>query len=269
MRNIILLIFLFNFFLVNAQQITFTDEENFPIENVIMEFSINSQQKKFTSNRNGIINLKNYSHLKKHVTISHISYQSYNKRITLKDTNFVLKKKNFITDEVFVTGQIKPTHTSETIQKVKLINRKEIDLMAANNLQELLAKEVNMRTSYDNILGSSVSMQGISGQNVKVLIDGVPLIGRLNGNIDLSQINLNNVNKVEIIEGPLSVDFGTDALAGTINLITTKENNKKFSSNYNLFYESVGKYNSDIAVSYKIKSHLLSLNLGRKYFVIF
>lgn len=266
MRTRILILFLFNCLLINAQEITFIDEENMPIESVVLELSINSKKKKFISNSNGIVNLKNYPNLKQNLNISHLSYQSYNGRIPLNDTTFILKKKNFITDEVFVTGQIKPTYTSEAIQKVRLINRKEIDLIAANNLQELLAKEVNMRASYDNILGSSVSMQGISGQNVKVLIDGVPLIGRLNGNIDLSQINLNNVNKVEIIEGPLSVDFGTDALAGTINLITTKENNKKFSSNYNLFYESVGKYNSDVAVSYKIKNHLLSLNLGRKYF---
>ena len=44
----------------------------------------------------------------------------------------------------------------------------------------------------------------------------------MNGNIDLSQINLNNVEQIEIIEGPLSTIYGTDALAGTINIITKK-----------------------------------------------
>ena len=58
------------------------------------------------------------------------------------------------------------------------------------------------------------------------MIDDVAVIGRLNGNIDLSQINLNNVERIEIVEGPLSVEYGTDALAGTINLITkSTENN--------------------------------------------
>ena len=44
-------------------------------------------------------------------------------------------------------------------------------------------------------------MQGVNGENVKILIDGVPVIGRLNGHIDLSQINLSNIEKIEIVEG--------------------------------------------------------------------
>ena len=139
-------------------------------------------------------------------------------------------------------------------------------MQAANNLKDLLNKQTNMRLGYDNVLGSNVSVQGISGQNVKILIDGVPIIGRLNGNIDLGQINLNNVERVEIIEGPLSVDFGTDALAGTINLITDKEFFEGFSSNYNLYYESVGQYNSDLSFNFKHNLNSFKLDLGRKYF---
>ena len=148
----------------------------------------------------------------------------------MNDTTFYLEKNNFIVDEVFVTGQIKPTILSDVIQKSIIISKKDIEMQAANNLKDLLEKQLNMSVTVDNILGSSVSIQGISGQNVKILIDGVPVIGRLNGNIDLTQINLNNIERVEIIEGPLSVDYGTDALAGTINLITDKQLNDGFSS---------------------------------------
>jgi outer membrane receptor for ferrienterochelin and colicins len=137
------------------------------------------------------------------------------------------------------------------VHKSKIIDRVDIDRQAATNLRELLDNQLNMSVKNDNVLGSSISMQGISGQNIKILIDGVPVIGRLNGNIDLSQINLNNIERVEIIEGPLSVDFGTDALAGTINLITNKSQYDKASSSINLYYETVGHYNSDINFSLK------------------
>ena len=56
------------------------------------------------------------------------------------------------------------------------------------------------------MLGNSISLQGISGQNIKVMIDGVPLIGREGGNIDLSQINLSSVERIEMIEGPMGVN---------------------------------------------------------------
>ena len=184
----------------------------------------------------------------------------------MNDTTFYLEKNNFIVDEVFVTGQIKPTILSDVIQKSIIISKKDIEMQAANNLKDLLEKQLNMSVTVDNILGSSVSIQGISGQNVKILIDGVPVIGRLNGNIDLTQINLNNIERVEIIEGPLSVDYGTDALAGTINLITDKQLNDGFSSTYNLYYETVGQYNFDFTLNFKRKGHAINFDFGRKYF---
>ena len=95
------------------------------------------------------------------------------------------------------------------------------------NLANIIEKELNIKLSEDNLLGSSLSIQGVSGQNVKILIDNIPVIGRLNGNIDISQISLNNIEKIEIVEGPLSTVYGTDALAGTINLITKKNSDEK------------------------------------------
>merc|ERR1711965_356759 len=101
--------------------------------------------------------------------------------------------------------------------------------MAAVTLKDVLVNQNNIRVAQDNVLGSSMSLQGMSGQNIKILIDGIPVIGRLNGNIDISQINLNTIERIEIIEGPLSVNYGTDALAGTINLISQKNKKNGFS----------------------------------------
>ena len=72
----------------------------------------------------------------------------------------------------------------------------------------------------------------------------MPVIGRMNGSLDLSQINVNNIERVEMIEGPMSVNYGTNALAGVINLIT-KDNVEGVQLNTNAYYESVGQYNLD------------------------
>ena len=63
---------------------------------------------------------------------------------------------------------------------------------------------------------------GMSGQNVKVLIDGIPLVDRGATKQSLSQIDVNNIERIEVVEGPMSVTYGTDALAGVINIITKK-----------------------------------------------
>ena len=132
------------------------------------------------------------------------------------------------------------------------------------NLGQVLEKELNFRLSEDIFLGSSISIQGVSGQNVKILIDDIPVIGRLDGNIDLSQISLNNIERIEIIEGPLSTIYGTDALAGTINIITNK--NPNFKKSFNTYYETIGKYNFNMMLSNQNKDNLITYQFERKYF---
>ncbi len=169
-------------------------------------------------------------------------------------------------ETVVVTAQYKKTTQEEAVQKIKVIDRKHIESMAAVNLKDVLTNETNIRIRQDNILGSSMSLQGISGQNIKILIDGIPVIGRLNGDIDISQINLNTIERIEIVEGPLSVNYGTDALAGTINLISKKNKKEGFSSTVNSYYETVGQYNIDGSVSFKKGSSNVTWSGGRNFF---
>ena len=78
-------------------------------------------------------------------------------------------------------------------------------------------------------------------ENVKIMVDGIPIIGRLDGNIDLGQINLDNIERVEIIEGPMSVSYGSDALGGVINLITKKSQVKTYNLLLSQQFETKGE----------------------------
>ena len=169
-------------------------------------------------------------------------------------------------ETVVVTAQYKKTTQNKAVQKIKVIDRKTIDAMAAVTLRDVLVNQNNIRVAQDNVLGSSMSLQGMSGQNIKILIDGIPVIGRLNGNIDISQINLNTIERIEIVEGPLSVNYGTDALAGTINLISKTNKKDGFSSMLNSYYENIGQYNVDGSLSYKKGFGSITLSLGRNFF---
>ncbi len=151
-------------------------------------------------------------------------------------------------------------------QCVSLELAKKIKAMGAQNLRDVLSNELNIRLSQDNVLGSSMSLQGISGQNVKILVDGVPVTGRLNGSIDISQINMNNVERIEIIEGPLSVSYGTDALGGTINIITQKTQKETIEVSSNNYYESNGQYNFTGKMGYHKGKEIITLSGGRNYF---
>ena len=169
-------------------------------------------------------------------------------------------------NEVVVTAQYAENSSEKAVHKIKVIDQKKIETLGPVNLRDVLTNETNVRITQDNILGSSTSVQGLSGQNVKILIDGVPIIGRVGGNIDLSQINLNDIERIEIIEGPLSVEYETNALAGTINLITKKSARKKYNLNLNTYYETVGQYNVDGSLKFNRKGYNYSLTGGRNFF---
>ena len=116
------------------------------------------------------------------------SIQEKDYLLAISDTS---SSKEINIEEVVISGQISPKKIGDAVHDVQIINRQKINKLASNNLYNLLTQQNNTRLTRDNILGSSVSIQGLSGQNIKILVDGIPIIGRLNGNIDLSQINLN------------------------------------------------------------------------------
>jgi outer membrane receptor for ferrienterochelin and colicins len=125
--------------------------------------------------------------------------------------------------EVVVTGQYGPQSLRNSVFQVKSINKDVIKQRAATDILTVLNTELGFRFSNDMALGETdVQMMGMSGQNVKVLLDGVPLIDRGGTKQSLSQIDINTIERIEIVEGPMSVVYGTDALAGVINIISKK-----------------------------------------------
>jgi outer membrane receptor for ferrienterochelin and colicins len=169
-------------------------------------------------------------------------------------------------DEVVVTAQYSPRRVDQSIYNVGVIDNRKIREKGATNLSEALNNELGIRISNDAALGSSMSIQGLSGEHVKILIDGVPVIGRMNGNIDLSQINMYNVDHIEMVEGPMSVVYGSNALAGAVNIITKENTRGKFSSWINSYIESVGVYNFDVGAGGNFGKHAGSFSASRNFF---
>jgi len=207
--------------------------------------------------------------LKYKLIIKSVGFIAYHKTLTgnqLKSLTYIyLSPDSIQLKEVVVTGQYAPTSADQAVQKIQIIDKEKIQQMGAVNLKDVLSNQLNVRLQQDNILGAGMSLQGISGENVKFLMDGVPMIGRLSGNIDLSQINVNNIERIEFIEGPLSVQYGTNALAGTINIITKNAITKKLITGVTGYYESIGTYNLTADANVYYKKHNIQVSGGRNY----
>ncbi len=169
-------------------------------------------------------------------------------------------------NEVVVTAQHMPTSEKNAIYKVKTITKQKIKLKAVNNLTDLLRQELNIDFSFNPVFGAGIELNGISKENVKILIDGVPLIGRVNGVLNLNQINLDNIERIEIIEGPVSVFYGTDAIGGIINLITIKKQTKTVTGNISTSYQTIDAKNTNATFGFKENKNILKFSAGYSYF---
>lgn len=128
-------------------------------------------------------------------------------------------------DKVVLTGQINPQSVKKSVFEVTIINKREIAQRAANNLADLLNQSLNINITPNVSTGKSgVSLFGLDGQYFKVLIDNVPVINEegVGNNTDLTLINLDDIEKIEIVEGSMGVQYGANAVSGIINIITKK-----------------------------------------------
>lgn len=171
---------------------------------------------------------------------------------------------------VSITGSLSPRLATQNPYSVEVISQKTIALMGAQNLTEVLQNQSNIQLSQDPVLGSSIQLQGLGGQNVKILVNSVPMIGRMNGNLDISQIPMNNVERIEIIEGPMSAVYGSDAIGGVVNIITKKPISNVNRVQTNSYIDGVG--NTNIDANFQLgnlskKSRFgLVCDMGRQFF---
>jgi len=125
-------------------------------------------------------------------------------------------------EEVVVTG----TRTKEEVKNVPnaviVLGAQEMAASSAKNVGELLRETSSVDVTGYGSLGSaqSVSIRGSSASQVLVMIDGRPINSITYGSADLSEIPLDHVERIEIVEGPTSHLYGANAMGGVINVIT-------------------------------------------------
>ncbi|MGC9457914.1 MAG: TonB-dependent receptor plug domain-containing protein [Halothiobacillaceae bacterium] len=122
---------------------------------------------------------------------------------------------------VVVTGTGSPRLLEENPVRTEVLDRETLDRLQADSLQEalrfvpgLLLREIHGKG------GQEVWMQGLNGDRVLVLIDGVPVTASTGSTVDLSQVGLLDVDRIEIVKGAMSALYGSSAMGGVINVIT-------------------------------------------------
>jgi len=132
-------------------------------------------------------------------------------------------------EEVILTATRTERQLSSLPLPVTLISKKKILQSGTIRLNEVLSEQTGIITITDESGFEGVQIQGIASDYILILIDGVPLVGRSAGNFDLSRLTVGNIKQIEVVKGPSSSLYGSEALGGVINIITEEPTSEELS----------------------------------------
>ena len=195
-----------------------------PISNVNIYFP--KEKVGATTDLNGNFQIEYKFDFPTTMEVAHIGYQTLYQTIDKNSSigiDLALKKTFIKMDELVVTAtRTKKLHKNVPIA-TEVINKSEIKRSGATNIADLLAQRsgVSLQTSVEG--GSVLNLLGLDSRYILILVDGQPINGKFNNRVSLDQIQTYNVDKIEIVKGPSSSLYGSEAMAGVINIITTNE----------------------------------------------
>ncbi|MEO6813799.1 MAG: TonB-dependent receptor [Ginsengibacter sp.] len=149
-----------------------------------------------------------------------------------------------VLDEIIVTGTKTENKASNLPLPIQVISSKTIQLSGSQKLIDILQMQSGLVIAnnplgtalqgYPNPFGDGIQMQGLDPAYTLILVDGEPLTGRNAGIINLGRIAIGNIKQIEILRGPATSLYGSDALAGVINIITKEpqKNTLQFQTHY-------------------------------------
>ncbi len=123
-------------------------------------------------------------------------------------------------EEVVITATRTIRQLSSLPMPVQLISKADIRKSNSLRLADILNEQTGLITVPDFGGGEGIQIQGLDAQYTLILIDGVPLVGRSAGTLDLNRITVGNIKQIEIVKGASSSLYGSEALGGVINIIT-------------------------------------------------
>ena len=128
---------------------------------------------------------------------------------------------NHSMDELVITATRTRKLLKDSPILTRVVNRKDIELADATDLRDLLQQELpGVEFTYSMNQKLNMNVGGFAGQSVLILVDGERLAGETMENVDFSRMDMNNVERIEIVRGAQSALYGAGAVGGVINIIT-------------------------------------------------
>jgi len=267
MKNIFILLFLIVGNSAFSQSIKGNvKSDGQPLSNAVITLNRNL---KTVSDSIGAFRFQNLTPGKYDITISYTGFKNQKKNVQLDSldviVNFDLKETNTL-DEVVITGTLKAVTRTESPVPVEIYKPAFFKKNPTSNIFEALQNVNGVRPQLNcNVCNTGdIHINGLEGPYTLVLIDGMPIVSGLSTVYGLSGIPNSLVERIEIVKGPASSLYGSEAVGGLINIITKNPKTAPIFS-ADMFSTSWGEANIDLGFKTNI-GKIASLLTGVNYF---
>jgi outer membrane receptor for ferrienterochelin and colicins len=171
--------------------------------------------------------------------------------------------------EIVVTGTRTPESSQRATVRTEFVTREQAERRGATNVAEALQAEPTLQINPESYgyLGrpSGAQMQGLDAERVLVLEDGERVIGDVGGVVDLSELSLVDVERIEYVTGPTSSLYGTNALGGVINVVAARPQTLGPSLRYRAEGRLTGEGLGSLSGAYRHDDHWLAIDTSLHY----
>ena len=156
--------------------------------------------------------------------ISAIDYNGVRETINKSNDNILIRMKHspLKLNEVVVTGTGTINKLKNSPVAIDVISQRELQNTNIPTFENAMIALNPSMSFTPNAMGSYMQLNGLSNRYILVLVDGKKLGGDVGGNVDLNRIDMGNIKRIEVLKGSASSLYGSDAIAGVINIITNK-----------------------------------------------
>lgn len=193
--------------------------------------SIKKAAKSIVSDADGNYFIKDLAAGEYEIAVSYTGFRTEKRSITVVDStetvlNFKLRENNTL-DEVVITGTLKPVSRLESPVPVEVYKPTFFKKNPTSNIFEALQNVNGVRPQFNcNVCNTGdIHINGLEGPYTLVLIDGMPIVSGLSTVYGLSGIPNSLLERIEIVKGPASSLYGSEAVGGLINIITKNPTN--------------------------------------------
>lgn len=175
-----------------------------------------------------------------------------------------LTPKPLSLDAVVVTAGRHRQKLADVPVATEVVSREQIEQSGGADLSTALLTRSGIELQGGHPAGTGVMIQGLGSERVLVLLDGQPFIGRIAGAIDLSRIPSSMVERVEVVKGPQSTLYGSEAMGGVVNIVTRSPAADQWQARGGLTAGGQGRRDVQIGLQGSLRSVTSVLELGRR-----